>query len=43
MRISSGNRLDFGEFDAFLHDIADLALDLFQHAGERRATSVPSS
>src|SRR6185312_14585993 len=37
MLISSGSRLDLGEFDAFLHDIADLAFDLFQQACERRA------
>src|SRR5665213_3618401 len=36
MLISSGSRLDLGELDAFLHDIADLAFDLFQHTGERR-------
>jgi hypothetical protein len=30
MLISSSSRLDLGEFDAFLHDIADLAFDLFQ-------------
>src|SRR5260370_14011862 len=29
--------LDLGEFDAFLHDIADLAFYSFQHACERRA------
>src|SRR5260370_10860778 len=29
--------LDLGEFDAFLHDIADLAFSSFQHACERRA------
>src|SRR6266403_1618248 len=29
--------LDLGEFDAFLHDIADLAFYQFQHARARRA------
>ena len=34
---ASAGRLDFGEFDAFADDIADLAFDLLQHARERRA------
>src|SRR5882724_2765716 len=33
---SRSGRLDFGEFDAFLHDIADLAFYHFQHACEWR-------
>src|SRR6267142_535285 len=33
---SRSGRLDFGEFDAFLHDIADLAFYHFQHACEGR-------
>src|SRR5260370_9527304 len=37
MLISRSCRLDFGEFDAFLHDIADLAFHHLQHARERRA------
>src|SRR5260370_41084462 len=36
MLISRSQRLDLGEFDAFLHDIADLAFYHFQHARERR-------
>src|SRR5258706_5785899 len=37
MLVSLICRLDLGEFDAFLHDIADLALDRLQDAGEWRA------
>src|ERR1700674_701978 len=37
MLISRSCRLDLGEFDAFLHDIADLAFYHLQHARERRA------
>src|SRR5450631_831444 len=37
MLISRSCRFDFGEFDAFLHDIADLAFYRLQHAGEWRA------
>ena len=33
----ASRRFDFGEFDAFADDIADLALDLLQHARKRRA------
>src|SRR5439155_4342914 len=32
-----GCRLDFGEFDALADDVADLAFQLLQHAGKRRA------
>ncbi len=34
---SSACRFDFGQFDAFADDIADLAFDHLQHARERRA------
>src|ERR1700682_3006430 len=37
MLVSRSQRLDLGELDAFLHDIADLAFYHFQHASERRA------
>ena len=35
--ISLSYRFDLGELDAFLHDIADLAFYLFEHARERGA------
>src|SRR5258708_34166838 len=36
MAFSRWGGLDFGQFDAFLHDIADLALQALQHTRERR-------
>src|SRR5215813_9713539 len=35
--ISALRRLDLGELDALLYDVADLALDRLQHPRERRA------
>src|SRR5882724_5935548 len=37
MTVSFRYGFDFREFDTFLHDIANLAFDRFQHAGKRRA------
>src|SRR3981081_565011 len=37
MAFSRWGGLDFSQFDAFLDDITDLALDELQHARERRA------
>src|SRR6202012_906510 len=34
---ASGDRFELGELDTLLHDVADLALDLLQHAREGRA------